>query len=88
MADSRSIPDIELEKIAGGMVVYSQGLPEYDAAYPWEVVENSTGRVLGKFQTQDQACCFARSFGPDEYNDRLMDAQTILGIRASSQGTW
>ena len=80
------ISDSELENISGGMVVYAEGLPEYDPFYPWEVVENNNCRVLGKFQTRDEACYYAKSFGPERYNAQLTDVPTVLRIRENPQG--
>ena len=75
-----------LNEVNGGMVVYAQGLPEFDPNCPWEVVENNNCRCLGKFPTQDLACRYAKSFGPESYNAQLTDIPTVLRLRQNPQG--
>ena len=77
--------DSELENVNGGMVVFAQGLPEYDPSCPWEVVENNTGKLLGKFPTQAEACQYGKSFGPESYNAQLVDVPTVLRLRQNPQ---
>ena len=86
MSDFEKISEGDLENISGGMVVYAQGLPEFDSFAPWEVVENNNCRVLGKFPTQELACQFAKSFGPESYNAQLTDIATVERLRANPQG--
>ena len=76
----------ELENVSGGMVVYAQGLPEFDPNCPWEVVQNDNCRVLGKFPSQELACQYAKSFGPEAYNAQLTDIATVNRLRANPQG--
>ena len=76
----------DLENVTGGMVVYAEGLPEYDPAFPYEVVENNNCRCLGKFPNQAAACEYAKSFGPESYNAQLTDVPTVLRLRANPQG--
>ena len=78
--------DNEMENVSGGMVVYAQGLPEFDPNYPWEVVQNDNCRVLGKFPNQAAACQYAKSFGPEAYNAQLTDIATVNRLRANPQG--
>ena len=85
MKETERINDNELDNISGGMVVYAQGLPEFDPACPWEVVENNTGRVLGKFPVQEYACQYGKSFGPESYNAQLVDTDTVLRLRQFPQ---
>ena len=86
MSEFEKLSDSELESISGGMVVYAEGLPEFDSGAPWEVVENNNCRVLGKFPTQDLACQFAKSFGPESYNAQLTDLATVMRLRENPQG--
>ena len=76
----------DLENVSGGMVVYAQGLPEFDPNCPWEVVQNDNCRVLGKFPSQELACQYAKSFGPEAYNAQLTDIATVNRLRANPQG--
>ena len=85
MKETYKINNNELENIDGGMVVFAQGLPEFDPTCPWEVVENNTGMLLGKFTTQDNACQFGKSFGPESYNAQLVDTGTVLRLRQFPQ---
>ncbi len=71
----------ELNNVNGGLVVYAQGLPEFNPACPWEVIENGSGNVLGMFSSRDEACNFARSLGHNEYNALQVDIYTIQDIR-------
>ena len=71
----------ELNNVNGGLVVYAQGLPEFNPACPWEVVENGSGNVLGMFASRDEACNFARSLGPNEYNAVEVDIYVVSNIR-------
>ena len=75
----------EFEKISGGMVVNAKGLPEYDPNFPWEVVENNTGKVLGKFPDQGLACQYGKSFGPESYNAQEVDVATVIRLRTYPQ---
>lgn len=86
MADMEKLMDDDLNDVSGGMVVNAQGLPEYDPAFPWEVVQNDNCRVLGKFPDQASACLFAKSFGPEPYNAQLTDVATVNRLRANPQG--
>ncbi len=83
MSDMKKINENEIENVSGGMVVFAQGLPEYDPSCPWEVVENNTCKLLGKFPTQAEACQYAKSFGPESYNAQLTDVATVDRIRAN-----
>ena len=74
--------DNELNDVNGGLVVYAQGLPEFNPACPWEVIENGSGNVLGMFTSRDEACAFARSLGPNEYNAMEVDIYTVSDIRS------
>ena len=80
-----NIRENELNSVNGGMVVLAQGLPEFDPNCPWEVVDNNTGACLGMFPTQDWACQYGRSFGPESYNAQLVDVATVLRLRACPQ---
>ncbi len=77
--------DNELNDVNGGLVVYAQGLPEFNPACPWEVIENGSGNVLGMFTSRDEACAFARSLGPNEFNAREVDIYTVSDIRTRKQ---
>lgn len=77
----KKINDSELNNVNGGLVVYAQGLPEFNPACPWEVIENGSGNVLGMFCSRDEACSFARSLGPNEYNAMEVDIYVVSNIR-------
>ena len=77
--------DNELNDVNGGLVVYAQGLPEFNPACPWEVIENGSGNVLGMFTSRDEACAFARSLGPNEFNAMEVDIYTVSDIRTKKQ---
>ena len=77
----KKMDDNELNSVNGGLVVYAEGLPEFNQACPWEVIENGSGKVLGMFGSRDEACAFARSLGPNEYNAMQVDIYTIMDIR-------
>ncbi len=79
------IRDEEMKMVNGGLIVYAQGLPEFDQDCPWEVVENSTGRVLGMFPTQDAAYCDAKSYGDEYYNTYVVDTNTVMNLRNYNQ---
>lgn len=85
MKEEMKIRDEELSNINGGMVVFAEGLPEYDPTCPWEVVENNTGKLLGKFPTQAEACQYGKSFGPESYNAELVDISTVNRLRQYPQ---
>ena len=86
MKDTNKISDEALENVSGGMIVYAEGLPEYDPFFPWEVVENNNCRVLGKFSSKDEAIRYAKSFGPESYNAQDTDIATVQRLRANPQG--
>ncbi len=86
MADDKKLDEYDLNSISGGMVVFAQGLPEFDPNCPWEVVQNDNCRCLGKFPTQDLACQYAKSFGPASYNAQLTDIPTVERLREFPQG--
>ncbi len=86
MKEKNLIPEEDLNDVSGGMIVYAQGLPEFDPVCPWEVVENNNCRVLGKFTLKDDAIKYAKSFGPESYNAQETDIDTVLRLRANPQG--
>ncbi|MBR6160166.1 MAG: hypothetical protein IKQ40_07670 [Lachnospiraceae bacterium] len=86
MKEKNLIPEEDLNDVSGGMIVYAQGLPEFDPVCPWEVVENNNCRVLGKFTSKDDAIKYAKSFGPESYNAQETDIDTVLRLRANPQG--
>ena len=86
MSEFNRISDDDLNNVNGGMVVYAEGLPEYDPLFPWEVVENNNCRALGKFPTKEDAIRYANSFGPEPYNAQETDIPTVLRLRANPQG--
>ncbi len=81
----KKIDDNELNSVNGGLVVYAQGLPEFNPACPWEVLENGSGRVLGMFGSQAEACNYARSLGPNEYNAVQVDIYTVMDLRGNQK---
>ncbi len=81
----KKMNDDELNNANGGLVVYGQGLPEFNPTAPWEVIENGSGRVLGMFGSRDDACAFARSLGPNEYNAMQVDIYTVTDLRNNKQ---
>ena len=86
MEKKNLIPEDELKNVDGGMIVYAEGLPEFDPVCPWEVVENNNCRLLGKFTNKDDAIKYAKSFGPESYNAQETDKDTVLRLRANPQG--
>ena len=85
MKEEMKIRDEALNNVNGGMVVFAEGLPEYDPTCPWEVVENNTGKLLGKFPTQPEACQYGKTFGPESYNAELVDVSTVNRLRQFPQ---
>ena len=81
----KALTNADLENVSGGMIVNAQGLEEYDPTCPWEVIENNTGRLLGKMPTRDLAYGFANAFGPEAYNTMEVDTATVLRLRANPQ---
>lgn len=79
------LSDEELNMVNGGMIVYAQGLDEFDPTCPYEVVENNTGKLLGKLPNHDLAVKYAKSFGPESYNAQDTDIATVLRLRANPQ---
>ncbi len=83
--EMKELTNIELNSISSGMVVFAQGLPEYNPSCPWEVVDNNTGALLGMFPAECEACQYGDSFGPDSYNAQEVDTGTVLRLRANPQ---
>ena len=83
LENKKILNEDELTNANGGLVVNAYGLPEYNPATPWEIIENGSGKVLGMFRTQDEACAYARSLGPNEYNAMLVDVWTVMDLRNS-----
>ncbi|MCR5672480.1 MAG: bacteriocin [Lachnospiraceae bacterium] len=81
----KKMNDNELNNVNGGLLVYAQGLPEFNPACPWEVIENGSGNVLGMFGSYYDACSYARSLGPNEYNAAQVDIYTVMDIRNSKK---
>ncbi len=77
----KKINDGELKDVNGGLIVYAQGLPEFNPACPWEVIENGSGNVLGMFASRDEAIDFACSLGKNEYNAMQVDIYIVSDIR-------
>ncbi|MBO4374823.1 MAG: hypothetical protein J5829_06925 [Lachnospiraceae bacterium] len=85
MNENGKINDEELEQAAGGMIFNAANTPEddFDPRFPWEVIDNNNGKVLGKFATYDQACQYAKSFGDDSYNTMQVYWDTVSRLRAN-----
>ena len=81
----KELTNIEMSSISSGMVVWAQGLPEYNPTCPWEVVDNNTGALLGMFPAESEACQYGDSFGSDSYNSQEVDTATVLRLRANPQ---
>ncbi len=81
MLKEHLISDEELDTIAGGMLLDTTNTPEYDPDFPWSVIENNTGKVLGKFPTEGAAYYCAKSYGPEPYNAQKVDYETVLRLR-------
>ncbi len=81
----KKMNDEELKDVNGGLIVYAQGLPEFNPACPWEVIENGSGNVLGMFASRDEACAFARSLGHNEYNAVEVDIYVVSNIRDNNK---
>ena len=81
MKNDHIISNEEMETVNGGMILDSKGTPDYDPLFPYEVIENNTGKILGKFPTPQAADSFARSFGPESYNAQIVDWATVDRLR-------
>ncbi len=88
MADEKTngkhlLSDEELEGISGGIIVNAMGHPEYDQSFPWLVVANNSGQVLGQFRSMYDACAYAKSFGKDPYNAQEIPWNAFCNLRAN-----
>ncbi len=81
MIEKNKISDEVLNDVAGGMILNSLDTPDYDPAFPWEVIDNNNGQILGKFATEGQAIEYAKRFGPDSYNTQKTDWGTVERLR-------
>lgn len=84
--NTKALNPEDLEQVNGGMIVYAQGLDEFNPLCPYEVIENNTGKLLGQMPNHDLAVKFAQSFGPESYNAQDTDVATVLRLRANPQG--
>lgn len=85
MLEQNKITEDELSNVSGGMIVFAEGLAEYNPICPYEVVDNNTGALLGQLPNHDLAIKFAKSFGPETYNAQDTDVATVLRLRANPQ---
>lgn len=66
MAKKESLDDESLEKASGGAISYARQWAG-DREKPWEVIDDTTGSVVARFRTHQEAVDYARTH---KYNTR------------------
>ncbi len=81
------IEEDKLENVLGGMVVKADNrLSEYDPTRQWEVIHNNTGKCLGQYETQEQACWAAGRYkSGSDYDKMLVSVETVNDLRLHPQ---
>ena len=81
------ISEEELENVSGGMVVKADNrLSEFNPARQWEVIHNNTGKCLGQYETQEQACWAASLYkSGSDYDKMLVSVETVNDLRLHPQ---
>ena len=86
MAEMSKLAENDLDTVAGGMVLNATGMEECDPTRPWEVIHNNTGEILGRYETQDQACWAAKQYkSGSKYDNMLVSKEQVEYLRAHKQ---
>ncbi|MBR6486076.1 MAG: hypothetical protein IKT17_05220 [Lachnospiraceae bacterium] len=84
MAGNEILKEGELDSVSGGMLFDSTGTNEYVANFPWEVLDNNSCKILGKFPTQEAAAEYAKAIGDGtSYDAEVVDLATVQRLRNS-----
>lgn len=84
--DSMELGEGDLEQVTGGMILNATGLPECDAARPWEVIHNNTGEVLSRWRTQEEACYAAKQYkSGSSYDTQIVSIEQVNYLRNNPQ---
>ena len=86
MKDASKLTNEELLDVSGGMIYNAAGTPEADPDKPWETIQNSTGQVLGRYATRDEACFAAKQYKADsKYDTLVVTKEQVDYLRAHPQ---
>ena len=84
--ESVELEENDLEQVTGGMILNATGLPECDAARPWEVIHNNTGEVLSRWSTRDEACWAAKQYhSGSSYDTQIVSIEQVDYLRKHPQ---
>ena len=82
--ENNAISDNELEDVNGGLLFYAGDVEGADPRNPWEVINNASGEVVRRFNNYDDACDYARTYGPNPENVREVKWGELQSIRERS----
>ena len=78
------VSDEELDKVAGGVIFNASNIYGADPSNPWEVLDNSNGNVIARFNNKNDAVACAKSFGSNPMNALEVDWAQVCFLRGQS----
>ena len=75
------LTDDELNNVAGGVIFNASGISGADHNNPWEVLDDKTGDVRGRFANRDDAVAYAGRMGQNHMEVNWDQVQQLRGQR-------
>ena len=70
MKEDNRISDDVLENVSAGRILNAAGMPGADLNNPWEIVDNTTGQTLYRYNCKEAAIVDAvKKWGGENYDD-------------------
>lgn len=87
MSNKEKVKNSELEKISGGHVFNAGGCSR-TPSFPYEVINDNTGDVEGRYKTYDQAVEGAKRKGLSEDSITWKEVSELRAEHKKSQKKW
>ena len=86
MNDNNRLSEDSLENVAGGRILNATGMPGADANNPWEIVDNTTGATLYRYNCKEAAIVDAvKKWGGFDYDDvRDISQEDVIALRKAA----
>lgn len=86
MINENRLSDDLLEDVAGGRILNATGMPGADINNPWEIVDNTTGQTLYRYNCKEAAIVDAvKKWGGSNYDDvRDISQDEVMALRRAA----
>ena len=86
LENSKAINENDLDRVNGGRILNATGMASCDINNPWEIVDNTTGQTLYRYNCNEAAIVDAvKKWGGSNYDDiRDITQDEVIAMRKAS----